>query len=188
MADENPAAGRVMLRPVASSDEAEFLSLARASAELLHPWIALPVTPEDFHAFLGRTERPNQESRLICLRGTGAIVGLVNINSIVRGRFQSGSLGYNAFASGAGQGYMTEGLGLVLRFAFEELRLHRLEANIQPGNQASLRLVQRLGFRYEGLSPEMLFIDGAWRDHERWAITTTMTGTAVEPHPTLPAR
>ena len=188
MVDENQATGRVILRPVAGRDEAEFLSLARASAELLHPWIALPVTPEEFRAYLTRTEQPNQESRLICLRGTGAIVGLVNINSIVRGRFQCGSLGYNAFASGAGQGYMTEGLGLVLRLAFEELRLHRLEANIQPGNQASLRLARRLGFRYEGYSPEMLFIDGAWRDHERWAITTTMTGTAAEPHPSRPAR
>jgi [ribosomal protein S5]-alanine N-acetyltransferase len=77
----------------------------------------------------------------------------------------------------------------VIRYAFTELRLHRLEANIQPANRASLRLVQRHGFRKEGYSPDMLFIDGAWRDHERWAITQEMTGLPpVNPHPTRPAR
>ncbi|MGH3167973.1 MAG: GNAT family N-acetyltransferase, partial [Trebonia sp.] len=137
-------------------------------------------------AYLSRYERSGEESLLICLRTTGAIAGMVNINSIIRGRFQCGSLGYAAFAPTAGQGYMTEGLGLAVRHAFEQLRLHRLEANIQPGNHASLGLVRRLGFRREGYSPEMLFIDGAWRDHERWAITATMTGTGAEPHPSLP--
>jgi ribosomal-protein-alanine N-acetyltransferase len=181
-------AGRVILRPAASSDEGEFLALTRASASLHHPWMSLPATPEDFRAYLGRYEQPGQESLLVCLRGTGAIAGLVNINSIIRGRFQCGSLAYAAFAPTAGQGYLTEGLGLAVRYAFGQLRLHRLEANIQPGNHASLGLVRRLGFRREGYSPEMLFIDGAWRDHERWAITAAMAGIAAEPHPSLPAR
>jgi [ribosomal protein S5]-alanine N-acetyltransferase len=84
---------------------------------------------------------------------------------------------------------MSEGLGLVLRLAFGELRLHGLEANIQPANQASLALVRRQGFRREGYSPDMLFIDGAWRDHERWAITVEMTDIpTLNPHPTLPTR
>lgn len=178
--------GRVTLRPLASGDEGEFLDLVPASASLHHPWMSLPATPEDFQAYIRRYEQPGGESLLVCVRSTGAIAGMVNINSIIRGRFQCGSLSYAAFAPTAGQGYMTEGLGLVVRYAFEQLRLHRLEANIQPGNQPSLTLVQRLGFRREGYSPEMLFIDGAWRDHERWAITTTMTGTVAEPHPSLP--
>jgi [ribosomal protein S5]-alanine N-acetyltransferase len=178
--------GRVTLRPAASGDESEFLSLVSASAHLHYPWISPPATPEDFQAHIRRYEQPGRESLLICLRGTGAIAGMVNISNIIRGRFQSGSLGYTAFAPTAGQGYMTEGLGLVVRHAFEQLRLHRLEANIQPGNHASLGLVRRLGFRHEGYCPEMLFIDGAWRDHERWAITATMAGIAAPPHPSLP--
>ena len=184
--DQPDGSGRVTLRPANSGDEAEFLDLVHASARLHHPWMSLPATPEDFQAYIRRYEQRREESLLICLRSTGAIAGLVNINSIIRGRFQCGSLGYAAFAPTAGNGYMTEGLGLVVRYAFEQLRLHRLEANIQPGNHASLNLVRRLGFRREGCSPEMLFIDGAWRDHERWAITATMTGTEAEPHSSLP--
>jgi ribosomal-protein-alanine N-acetyltransferase len=77
----------------------------------------------------------------------------------------------------------------VLRYAFEQLRLHRLDAQIQPGNHASLRLARRLGFRNEGYSPGLLFIDGAWRDHERWAITSDMIGIVpTNPHPSLPER
>jgi len=178
--------GRVSLRPATSADESEFLGLVRASARLHHPWMSLPATPEEFRTYIRRYQISSDESLLICLRSTGAIAGMVNINSIIRGRFQCGSLGYAGFAPTAGQGYMAEGLGLVVRYAFEQLRLHRLEANIQPGNHASLKLVQRLGFRREGYSPELLFIDGAWRDHERWAITTTMIGTVAEPHPSLP--
>jgi len=117
------------------------------------------------------------------------MVGIITIDSIIRGRYQSASVSYAAFAAATGRGYMSEGLALVLRYAFCELRLHRLEASIQPANQASLRLVGRLGFRKEGYSPAMLFIDGDWRDHERWAITREMTDfPPVAPHPTRPAR
>ena len=86
----------------------------------------------------------------------------------------------------ARRGYMTEALALVLRRAFGPLRLHRVEANIQPGNRASIALVRRAGFRREGLSRRYLKIGGRWRDHERWALTveewrprrTRRTGTS----------
>jgi ribosomal-protein-alanine N-acetyltransferase len=188
-AGQTDQTGRVTLRLVTDADQAEFLELASASAGLHHPWMSLPATPPEFQAYLARFDHVTAEGFLICLRGTGAIAGAIHINSIIRGRFQNGSVSYAAFAPAAGQGYMSEGLGLVLRYAFEQLRLHRLDAQIQPGNHASLALVRRLGFRNEGYSPDLLFIDGAWRDHERWAITSDMTGLPpAGPHPGLPDR
>lgn len=165
-------ASRVTLRLLATSDQDEYVGLVAASAALHHPWMFLPTQPWDFQAYLARFDNVTAQSLLVCLRATGDIAGMVNINTIIRGGFQTASLGYAAFAPRAGQGYMTEGLGLVVRYGFERLWLHRLEAQIQPGNHPSRRLVQRLGFRNEGYSPRLLYIDGAWRDHERWAITT----------------
>jgi ribosomal-protein-alanine N-acetyltransferase len=105
------------------------------------------------------------------LAASGELAGVINVSEIVRGPFQSAYLGYYALAPHAGQGYMTEGLALALRWIFGELRLHRVEANIQPGNAASRALARRLGFRREGLSPRYLKVGGRWRDHERWALT-----------------
>jgi ribosomal-protein-alanine N-acetyltransferase len=178
----------VILRELTADNEDEFVGLARASMALHHPWYTMPTTPEAFASYLTRLGQPGTEGRLVCVRDSGAMAGVITIDSIIRGRFQSASLSYGAFAPAAGRGYMSEGLDLMLRYAFGELRLHRLEANIQPANQASLALVRRHGFRKEGYAPDMLFIDGAWRDHERWAITVEMTDfPPVLPHPTRPA-
>ena len=180
---------RVTLRELTEADEDEFLRVAQASARLHHPWYSAASTPEEFRAYLTRLSQPTTEGRVVCVRGDGAMAGLVTLDTIVRGRFQSASISYAAFARAAGRGYMAEGVRLMLWYAFQELRLHRVEASIQPGNEASLRLVQRLGFRQEGYSPDMLFIDGAWRDHVRWAMTREMTDfPAVDPHPSQPAR
>ncbi len=165
----------VALRPLTHDDAAEFTALARASTQLHHPWLAMPTAYAAFTAYVDRIAERQSVSLLVCLPDSGgAIAGFVNINNIVRGGFQSGALGYGAFAPSAGRGHLSEGLGLVLRHAFGPLGLHRLEANIQPGNAASLGLVKRHGFRLEGFSPGFLFIDGAWRDHKRWAITAEM--------------
>jgi ribosomal-protein-alanine N-acetyltransferase len=101
----------------------------------------------------------------------GTLVAVVNLSQIVRGSFQSCYCGFYANAATAGQGLTREALDLSLRYAFITLGLHRVEANVQPSNAASLRLVRRVGFRHEGFSPRYLHIDGAWRDHERFAIT-----------------
>ncbi|WP_030196132.1 GNAT family N-acetyltransferase [Streptomyces sp. NRRL S-87] len=177
------ASPRVELRPLTLADQDEFCSLVRASADLHGPWMQLPATAAEFRAWMRRFDEGLNQGFLIRVRETGAAAGMVNINSIIRGRYQGASLGYAAFAPSAGRGYMAEGLTLTLRHAFEDLRLHRLEANIQPANKPSLALVERLGFRYEGLSPAYLYIDGAWRDHERWSITAPTPWT---PDPSLP--
>ncbi len=97
-------------------------------------------------------------------------MGVVNVIEIVRGALQGAYLGYYLFHPFGGRGYMTDGLRLVIDRAFGELALHRLEANIQPDNKRSIRLVKRLGFRREGRSPRYLKVGGRWRDHERWAL------------------
>lgn len=174
---------RVELCPLTLSDQDEFCSLVQASTELHQPWMQLPGTGEEFRGWMRRFDDASNLGFLVRVRESGAIAGMVNINSIIRGRYQGASLGYAAFAPSAGRGYMTEGVATVLRHAFDVLRLHRLEANIQPDNKSSIALAKRLGFHFEGLSPGYLYIDGAWRDHERWAISAPTPWT---PDPSLP--
>lgn len=168
---------RVAVRYLSLQDFEELSALHERSEELLARWMPGPpiITYQEFEAYLARFDGPLNEGFLICLRDTGAIVGRVNVNNIVRGTHQSATIGYSAYTGTTGHGYLTEGLGLLVGHAFNEMGLHRLEANIQPSNIASLRLIERVGFQREGFSPKFQFIDGAWRDHERWAITVEMT-------------
>ncbi len=163
------------LRPFTHADAAEFTARARESKDLHHPWLFPPLTAQAYAAYAGRLiEDPTKAGFLVCEKDSGALAGFININNIVEGGFQCGALGYGAFAHAAGRGLMREGLDLVVRHAFGPMRLHRLEINVQPRNTASIALARRCGFRLEGFSPKMLFVDGAWRDHERWAITSEM--------------
>ena len=155
-----------------SSDAGEFVAAVQASRSLHQPWLDPPDTPARFAAYLDRAAREDQAAYLIRHRHCGFLVGYVNVNNIVRGGFQSGFLGYGAFASHAGQGFMTRGMRAVLDVVFGDLGLHRVEANIQPANRRSINLVRRLGFEREGFSPGYLMVDGQWRDHERWALRT----------------
>ncbi|MFQ6145203.1 GNAT family N-acetyltransferase [Streptomyces seoulensis] len=167
---------RVGIRPFTPDDAAEFTARVRESRELHRPWLFPPATTEAYAAYAGRLiEDEDRAGFLVCDKDDdGALAGYVNINNIVRGAFQSGALGYGAFAHAAGRGLMKEGLNLVVGHAFGPLGLHRLEINAQPGNTASLALARSCGFRLEGYSPAMLHVDGEWRDHERWALTAEM--------------
>ncbi|MDH6120372.1 ribosomal-protein-alanine N-acetyltransferase [Kitasatospora sp. GAS204A] len=171
--DDLARGSRVAIRSLRQEDRAEFTRLARANAELHRPWLAPPTTDAEFDAYLARFEDPAARACfVICLAETGELAGYVAVNNIVHGAFRCGALGYGAFV--AGRGLVAEGVDLVIRHAFTELGLHRLEVNVQPENLRSIALAKRLGFRLEGFSPDFLFIDGAWRGHERWAITADM--------------
>jgi len=161
---------RVRLKKPSARDERRFLEAARRSRAFLRRWSPPPVTPAAYRAYLRRLGKPSHEGRFVVLRGAEDLVGVINVSEIVRGPFRSAYLGYYGFVPHAGLGYMTEGLTLALRWAFGGLRLHRVEANIQPGNQPSRALVRGLGFRREGLSRRYLKVAGRWRDHERWAL------------------
>jgi ribosomal-protein-alanine N-acetyltransferase len=142
----------------------------RASRSFHRPWATAPTDDDRFAAYIADSQRPDFEAMLVCRSGDGAILGFFNLSQIVRRALQSAYLGYAVGKPYSGQGYMRDGLELVLRRAFTELRLHRIEANIQPGNHASIALARGAGFRREGFSPRYLKIGGRWRDHERWAI------------------
>ena len=147
-----------------------FIQASNDSLSTLHPWVKPPITIKEYHAFLERSNQDTHQSFLI--KSDGDIAGVININEIVRGCFQSAYLGYYAMAKYLRQGIMYKGLKLAMTHAFYEMTLHRLEANIQPDNVASINLVKKIGFRREGYSPRYLHIDGQWQDHERWAITS----------------
>ena len=166
-----PSAGRVRIEPLSFEAHAqEYLDAVRRSRRLHTPWVAPPRNERELRDYVRARVGPVAYGYAVRTR-QGELAGVINLNGIMRGLFQTAFLGYYAFAPHASRGYMGEALAQVLRLAFGQHRLHRVEANIQPDNQASLALVERAGFRREGYSPRYLKIAGRWRDHERWAIT-----------------
>ena len=162
---------RVLLRDLVSADRDAFVRMVRESRELHRPWTYPPERADQFEDLVARAGRDDFVCLAACLVEDGDLVGIFTISQIVRGYFQSAYLGYYAGARHAGKGLMREAMELVLDYAFGALALHRLEANIQPGNAPSIALARGAGFRLEGFSPRYLLIGGRWRDHERYAIT-----------------
>jgi ribosomal-protein-alanine N-acetyltransferase len=160
----------VELRPPAREDREAFIAAMIDSAELHRPWVTPPVTTPEFEAWLTRAGRADFDANLAVRPEDGEIVGYFNLSQIIRGPLQSAFLGYGGVARWSGAGYMTAALRLVLARSFTDLALHRVEANVQPGNAPSIALVERCGFVREGFSEKYLKIGGRWRDHVRFAI------------------
>jgi len=168
----------VYLRVPRSSDAPAFLAAVKASRSLHGAWVQPPTTPARFAHFVRRfgalaARDPLAATHvglLVCRCDDDAIVGVFNLGEIVRGMFQSAYLGYYAFSPHAGAGYMAEGLQLMLGVAFRTLKLHRVEANIQPANRRSLAFARDAGFVREGFSRRYVRVAGRWRDHVRMAL------------------
>lgn len=171
---------RVYLRHPTTEDRSPYMVIRSASKALHEPWEA---TPEDaradydafgesgFNRMLSSADTPASQRHLICARDDHRIVGMVSLGGIQRGPLQQAFVGYWCSVHETRKGFTAEGVRLVVSRAFAGLGLHRVEINIVPENAPSLALAAAIGARREGLSPRYLRIDGAWRDHERWAVT-----------------
>lgn len=153
-----------------AEDEEAYLAAMKDSAGFHHPWVSAPKDHAAWERYMRRLERVNEAGFLVKRIHDGAICGVINLNIITYEALCSAYVSYFGVQSYSEQGYMKEGMLQVIRHAFEELGLHRLEANIQPDNLASINFARSTGFEYEGFSPRFLKINGVWRDHERWAV------------------
>jgi ribosomal-protein-alanine N-acetyltransferase len=173
---------RVLLRPLTASDFPSWREVRRRNEEWLTKWepTRLPGSPdvvEDREAFSVRCSARQRERQLGTGYGFGIFAGgefcgEINLSSVQRGPFQSAYVGYWIDEKHAGHGYVPEAVVILARFAFEELRLHRIQIAIIPRNSNSRRVMEKLGLREEGVALRYLEIDGVWEDHVRYAITT----------------
>jgi ribosomal-protein-alanine N-acetyltransferase len=170
MQAERSDRARVVVERVRLADAAELIAANRENADYHAPWESAFTDQEGFDRWFARSTTAANVLLIARERATNDIVGVINLNDIVLGAFRSAYVGYWGYARTGGRGLMTEALRAAVRFAFTELGLHRVEANIQPGNARSIALARRAGFAKEGFSPRYLFLAGAWRDHERWAL------------------
>ncbi|BAK82868.1 N-acetyltransferase [Komagataeibacter medellinensis] len=151
--------------------DADDLVKANIESRSYHaPWVQPFITREGFDTWFDEQVSGANIGFIARELDTGGIVGITHLSQIFMRGFQNAYLGYYGMKGFAGRGLMTEAVRLTVQTAFNDIGLHRLEANIQPGNMKSIALIHRLGFRHEGFSPRYLRINGAWRDHERWAL------------------
>ena len=160
----------IAIKPVRWSDAAGLIQANIASRDYHAPWVQPFTDMEGFDAWFGQLLTGPNVGFVAREEASGGIIGILNLSQVVWGQFRSAYLGYYGMAAYARRGLMTQALRSTAFNAFEEMGLHRLEANIQPGNVASIALARRAGFRKEGFSPSYLRLSGVWCDHERWAL------------------
>ncbi|MEZ5307670.1 MAG: GNAT family N-acetyltransferase [Pyrinomonadaceae bacterium] len=161
---------RVFLRHPVLADVDEFVSKAMQSISFHRDLVSPPMDREAFAGFVEGSNTDSERRLLVIEKDGNQIAGVLSISQIFLKGFCSAYLGYYAFEGFQGRGLMSQGLEGALEYGFENVGLHRIEANIQPGNASSIELVKRHGFSKEGFSRKYLKIGGEWRDHERWAL------------------
>ncbi len=172
---------RVMLRPITAQDFEAWSEVRKRNGDWLLVWeprmsTVSPDPAESRDAFVSRCaardrERTAGTNFLFGLFVNGRCVGEVNLNNVLRGAVQCATIGYWIDKAHAGNGYVAEAVVALTRFAFDELRLHRLEVCIIPRNTNSRRVMQKLNFREEGTAERFLEINGVWEDHVRYGFT-----------------
>lgn len=176
--------GRVGLRPLRVRDAAAWTELRIRNEDWLSPWEGRPESQAPaswadrhsaavFAAMLRNLRKEARAGRVLPLAVTyeGRLAGQVTASNVVRGAFDSTSVGYWVDGALAGRGVLPTALAMLVDHCFSAVGLHRVEANIRPENRASVRVVEKLGFRKEGLHLRYLYIDGAWCDHITFAVT-----------------
>lgn len=169
--------GDLVLRPLATSDQTAWTEVRRRNAAWLRPWDATnpPESVDVAPSFRGMVRRLRADTRAgrsisLALQVRGQFAGQITLGGITWGSLRSAYIGYWIDQAHAGRGYMPRSVALVTDYAFDSLRLHRVEINIRPENSASLRVVEKLGLRCEGMRERFLHIDGDWRDHVTFAV------------------
>lgn len=160
----------IQIRLIDSSDEAEYLKNYNTNKHALKPWVQVPKTSEEFSEYVKEMRSEENKAFVAIDQNINKMVGIVELRDIFMHDFKNSYIIYFGFKEHLGKGSMTRAVSLVIRQAFSKLKLHRLEANIQPNNHASLELARRCGFQREGYSPKFIKKNGKWKDHERWAI------------------
>lgn len=175
--------GDLVLRPIKLRDKAEWTRVRNRNSAWLQPWEASnPAGQGELPTYPGMVRVLNRQAReasalpfiiteRIHAQPRPAIVGQLTVSSIMWGSAMSATLGYWVDQGRAGRGIVPTAVAMATDHCFQQLGLHRMEINIRPENAASLRVVQKLGFRDEGLRPRYLHINGQWADHRSFALT-----------------
>ena len=169
--------GEITLRPFRLSDRKQWLRVRIQNKDWLSNWEAtIPQTSEarlaskSAMSFTKMVRSYNKEARagrsfsFAIFKGPN-LIGQINLGGVIYGALRGAHIGYWIDKNYANKGFMSQAVNMVTDFAFNELELHRIEINIRPENEPSIRVAEKCGYLYEGLRPRYLHIDGAWRDH-----------------------